>query len=81
GTFGILRRAIAFGAGRPLWGLVHLVAVAAVLVGYWFFPGLAVVFGVALPMATSFAVVWHSGVLPVPDGAHAPLRRREPTEV
>ena len=81
-TLSTLRRCLVFAVGRPLWGLAHSAALIVVLAAYVWMPGLAVVFGIALPCAASLLVIGVSGVVPVPDGAYdVSLRaRREKRE-
>ncbi|SFJ95699.1 YesL family protein [Cellulomonas sp. KH9] len=64
GPVRLLRRAVLLVAARPVLALGNAVVVGTVLCAYYLVPGLAPVFGVALPAWLSFSTLWGSGVLP-----------------
>lgn len=66
GPLALVRRSLVLALGRPLVGLAAAGILVATLCLYYLVPGLAVVFGVVGPAAAIVAVVWRSGVLPMP---------------
>ena len=64
GPAALLRRSAVMAVARPLPALGNALVWAVVLASYHAVPGLAPVFGVAVPAYLSFGCLWSAGVLP-----------------